>query len=180
MTADESATPRLPLVEEPDDPLARTLFDKLASGRGILNLHRMMAHAPPAMKASGEMAMLFRHDAKLKRDIAELVVLRTAQIVDCEYVWLRHLPLAQTAGVTQRQIDEVARSADSTAFTPAQKTALRFAENVARGSTVDDGTFAAVRQAYSPREIVELTMLIGHYVATAIFIKTLRIPDEKA
>jgi AhpD family alkylhydroperoxidase len=180
MTAPAPLSPRLPLVEEPDDPLARALFDKLAAGRGILNLHRMMAHAPPAMKASGDMAMQFRQHANLKRDIAELVVLRTAQIVDCEYVWLRHLPLAKTAGVTQCQIDQVARWSDNSTFTLAQKAALAFAEKVAQGSAVDDETFASVQQVFSPREIVELTMLIGHYVATAIFIKTLRIPDEEA
>ena len=180
MTAYEPIPPRLPLVEEPDDPLARAQFEKLAAGRGILNLHRMMAHAPAAMKASGDFAMMFRQDAKLERDIAELAVLRTAQLLDCEYVWLRHLPLAKAAGVTQRQIDEVDRSAASSAFTPAQKASLAFAERVALGSAVDDAIFKSVQQAFSPREIVELTMLIGHYVATAIFIKTLRIPDEKA
>jgi AhpD family alkylhydroperoxidase len=180
MTAHDSAPPRLPLVEEPDDPLARALFEKLAAGRGILNLHRMMAHAPAAMKASGDMALMFRQHAKLQRNIAELAVLRTAQLLDCEYVWLRHLPLAEAAGVTQHQIDEVHRSAASAAFTPAQKAALAFVEKVALGIAVDDETFAAARQAFSPREIVELTMLVGHYVATAIFIKALRIPDEKA
>jgi alkylhydroperoxidase family enzyme len=180
MTAHEPAPPRLPLVEEPDDPLARALFEKLAAGRGILNLHRMMAHAPAAMKASGDMAIMFRQDAKLERDVGELAVLRTAQLLDCEYVWLRHLPLAKAAGVTQRQIDEVDRSAASSAFTPTQKAALAFAERVALGSAVDDATFKSVQEAFLPREIVELTMLIGHYVSTAIFIKTLRIPDEKA
>lgn len=180
MTANAPAPPRLPLVEQPDDPQARALFDKLAAGRGILNLHRMMAHAPPAMKASGDMAVVFRQDAKLGRNVAELAVLRTAQVVDCEYVWLRHLPLAEAAGITQRQIEDIGRATASAAFTPEQKAALAFAEKVAQGTAVDDETFAAVRRAFSPREIVELTMLIGHYVATAIFIKTLRIPDEKA
>jgi 4-carboxymuconolactone decarboxylase len=171
--------PRLPLVEQPDDPLARAQFDRLAAGRGILNLHRMMAHAPPAMKASGEMAMVFRQDAKLARDTGELVVLRTAQLRDCEYVWLRHLPLARAAGVTEQQISEVGRFAGSSAFTPAQKAALAYTDKAVQDA-MDDATFAAVQSAFSPREIVEMTMLIGHYVATSVFIKTLRIPDEKA
>jgi AhpD family alkylhydroperoxidase len=170
----------LPLVDVPDDPRARELFAKLASGRGILNLHRVLAHAPALMQASGDTAMAFRHDAKLSRDLAELVVLRTAQLVDCEYVWLRHLSLARGAGVTERQIDEVARWAESEAFTPAQKVALKFAEKAATGSAVDDATFAALQLDFSAREIVELTMLVGHYVATAILIKALGVPDEKA
>jgi len=180
MTRRDPVPPRLPLVDAPEDPLARQVFAQLASGRGILNLHRMMANAPPLMKASGDMAMTFRNDAQLARSLAEIVVLRTAQVVDCDYVWGRHIPLAHAAGVTERQIDEVGRWPDSAAFTPAQKTALGFAEKVARMAPIGADAFADLRRHFSPREIVELVFLIGFYVSTAIFIKALGVPDEPA
>jgi 4-carboxymuconolactone decarboxylase len=179
MTTRAKLPPRLPLIETPDDALTREEFAKLAKGRGILNLHRTMAYAPALMKASGNMAMAFRHDAKLERNVAEIVVLRTAQVVDCDYVWRRHLSLARAAGVTEQQIGDIARWPDSTAFIPAQKTALGFAEKAAKGMPVDDATFAALQRHFSPREIVELTMLIGFYVSTAIFVKTLAVPDDE-
>jgi AhpD family alkylhydroperoxidase len=173
--------PMLPLVEDTDDPMLREEFAKLKSVRGfVLNLHRMMAHAPVFMKASGDMAMTLRHKGTLPRSLVELVILRAAQAVDCDYVWERHLSLASAGGVTDQQIAEIARWADSKAFTPAQQTALGFAEKVACGGPVDDGTFAAMRREFSPREIVELTMQIGFYVSTAMFIKTLAIPDDNA
>ena len=173
--------PKLPLIEETDDPMLREEFAKLKSMRGfVLNLHRMMAHAPAFMKASGDMAMTLRHKGTLPRSLVELVILRAAQVVDCDYVWERHLPLARAGGVTGQQIAEVAQCANSKAFTPAQKTALGFGEKVARGGPVDAATFAAMRREFSPREIVELTMQIGFYVSTATFIKTLSIPDDNA
>jgi 4-carboxymuconolactone decarboxylase len=171
--------PRLPLVDKPDDPLARELFGKLAAGRGILNLHRTMAHAPVLMKASGDMAMAFRNDALLSRSTAEIVVLRTAQIVDCEYEWKRHVPLAEAAGVSAQQMAEIDRWRESAAFTSAQRAALGFTEDAARIRPIDDATFAALRTEFSAREIVELTMLVGLYVSTAILLKTLAVPDEK-
>jgi len=180
VTASGSVPPRLPLVDSPDDALTREAFERLAARRGILNLHRMMAHAPQLMKASGDMAMVFRQEAMLPRSLAELVVLRTAQVVSCDYVFARHLPLARAAGVTEQQIEEVARGPDSAAFTPAQRAALSFAEKAAGGAPIEDGVFAALRSSYSPREIVELTMLVGFYVSIAIFIKALAVPDEKA
>jgi alkylhydroperoxidase family enzyme len=45
---------------------------------------------------------------------------------------------------------------------------------------VEDGAFRELRRDFSAREIVELTMVVGFYVSTAIFIKALAIPDEKA
>jgi len=180
MTTSAPPPPRLPLIDAPEDALAREEFDRLAAGRGVLNLHRMMAHAPALMKASGDMAMALRHKGTLPRSLVELVILRTAQVVGCDYVWERHLSLARAGGLTDAQIAETAQWPASNLFTPAQKTALGFAEQVARGAPVDDRAFAALRQEFSAREIVELTMQIGFYVSTATFVKTLAIPDDNA
>ena len=180
MTTTKPTPPRLPLVQAPDDPLAREQFAKLAAGRGILNLHRMMAYAPELMKASGDMAVAFRHEAILARALAEIVILRTAQVVACDYEWERHVPIARAAGVSEQQIAEVSRWPQSTLFSPKEKIALKYAEILAGGAPVDDQTFAELQRHLPPREIVALTMLVGFYVSTAIFIKALAIPDDNA
>jgi alkylhydroperoxidase family enzyme len=180
VSASAPTPPRLPLVDSPGDPLAREQFDKLAAGGGILNLHRMMAHAPALMKASGDMAMVLRRDTELPRALAELAILRAAQVIDSRYVFARHLPLARQSGVTEPQLDALSHWRDSAAFTPAQKAAIGFAETIARGTPVGDAAFAELRRDFSPREIVELTMAVGFYLSTATFIKALAIPDEKA
>ncbi len=130
MSAPDTVPPLLPLVENPDDPRVRETFDKF--GSNILNLHRMMAHAPALMKASGDMAMAFRRETALPRAVAELAILRAAQVLDAPYVFARHVPLARECGVTAQQMDELASWPDSSAFTPAQKSALGFAENTVR------------------------------------------------
>ena len=132
------------------------------------------------MKASGDIALAFRRDTELPRGLAELAISRAAQVVNCDYVFTRHLPLARDSGVTQQQLDELKAWPDSAAFTPAQKAALSFAERIAQRLPVEDGAFAELRRDFSPREIVELTMLVGFYVSTAIFVNALAIPDEKA
>ena len=170
--------PVLPLIETSDDPLVKEEFARLAAGRGVLNLHRMMAHAPVLMQASGNMAMALRNKTKLARSTAELAILRAAQVVDCDYVWGRHVSLARAAGVTEQQLEQIARWRDSAAFTPAERLALGFAEKVAGGTRVDDEAFTAIRREFSQQEIVELTMLIAFYVSTATFINTLAVPDE--
>jgi alkylhydroperoxidase family enzyme len=180
VTASGTTPQRLPLVETPEDPTLREQFDKLASGSGILNLHRMMAHAPALMKASGDMALAFRRDTELPRALAELAILRAARVIASDYIFRRHLPLARASGVSERQLAELEHWPDSAAFTPAQKAALGFAEKVAQRLPVEDGAFAELRRDFSSREIVELTMLVGFYVSTAIFISALAIPDEKA
>ena len=171
---------RLPLVDASDDAAARELFGKLAAGGRLLNLHRMMAHAPALMKASGELAQALRRETKLARPLAELVILRIAQVTDCEYIHARHLPLARDCGVTEPQIEQLADWPHGVVFTPAQKAALRFAESAALLRPVEDAAFAQLRREFSPQEIVEIAMLAGNYVSTAIFIKALAVPAEQA
>jgi alkylhydroperoxidase family enzyme len=173
------AAPLLPLVDTPDDPLVREAFAKLAAGSGILNLHRMMAHAPALMKASGDMALAFRRDTMLPRAVAELAILRAAQVLDAPYVWTRHLPLARDCGVTDAQISALASWPGSITFTPAQKAALSFAEKAVQQAPLDEHTAAELRRHFSAREIVELAMVVGFYVSTAIFVKALAVPAEK-
>jgi alkylhydroperoxidase family enzyme len=173
-----SGAPLVLLVENPDDPLVREAFDKL--GSGILNLHRMMAHAPALMKASGDMALAFRRDTALPRAIAELAILRAAQILDAPYVFTRHVSLARDCGVTDQQMSELASWPDTAAFTQAEKAALSFTETAVRQTPPDEATAAELQRHFSAREIVELTMVIGFYVSTAIFIKALAVPTEKA
>jgi alkylhydroperoxidase family enzyme len=180
MTAAKPNPPRLPLIQTPDDPLAREQFDKLAAGRSILNLHRMMAYAPTLMKASGEMALAFRHDSILSRALAEIVILRTAQVADSDYEWERHVPLARSVGVSEQQIADVGRWTQSGAFDAKEKAVLKYTETIARSAPVEDQAFAELQRHLSAREIVALTMLVGFYVSTAIFIKAMAIPDDNA
>ena len=179
MTSPGPAPSVLPLVEDTDDPLVREQFDKLTAGSGILNLHRMMAHAPALMKASGDMALAFRRETKLPR-AGELAILRAAQVLDAPYVWSRHVPLARDCGVTPQQMNELAFWPDSTAFAPEQKAALSFAEKAAQHLPIDESAATELRRHFSAREIVELAMVVGFYVSTAIFIKALAVPAEKA
>jgi len=180
VTTWDASQPLLPLVEIADEPLVRDQFEKLAAGSGILNLHRTMAHAPALMKASGDMALALRRDTKLPRAVAELSILRAAQVLDAPYVWARHIPLARDCGVTALQVDELASWSDSAAFTPAQKAALGFAEKAAQHLPIDESAATELRRHFTAREIVELAMVVGFYVSTAIFIKALAVPAEKA
>ena len=61
-----ASAPRLPLLDRPDDPIAIEILETIRARTGrILNLHRMMAHAPAMMKASYDTAMAIRHDLSL-------------------------------------------------------------------------------------------------------------------
>jgi 4-carboxymuconolactone decarboxylase len=172
--------PRVPLLDAPDDPATRDIFTKLRAERRLLNLHRAMGHAPALLRASNDMALAFRKDTQLPRLLIELIILRTAQIVDCAYVRERHVPHARAAGVNDDQMAQLADRRDTGAFTPAEQAALDFTDEVARRTPIAEPTLLRLREYFGSREIVEIAMLVGFYVSTATFIAALAIPDESA
>jgi alkylhydroperoxidase family enzyme len=173
------ATPRLPLLDEATDPVVAKILDDVRTRTGrLLNLHRMMAHAPGLMKASYDTAMVVRHELSLPRPLVELAIMRTAQLANSDYEWHQHYPMALANGRTAEQIAALGSAQTSPLFNEAEKVALAWCEAVAMGSDPAPGDFERLQRHYDSRQIVELTMLVAEYLATARVIRALGIPIE--
>jgi len=53
--------------------------------------------------------------------------------------------------------------APSSSFTPRERAALTYADAMTRDVAVPDAVFAALKDHFSERQIVELTLLVGTY-----------------
>ena len=73
---------RLPPLPQPLDPTLQEMFDKRrAMGGSIINLTLTQGHAPRVAKASQTTAFTIRFDAVTPRNLRELAIFRTAEIV---------------------------------------------------------------------------------------------------
>jgi AhpD family alkylhydroperoxidase len=178
---------RLPPLKEKLDPLAAELFaDTVARGGHTLNLHLVSAHAPRIAKPRRAYTTALRNECRSPRVIRELVILRTAVIVDCEYELDHHRPLAQRAGLSEAQVAAVRDwQASRHLFDERQQAVLAYVDQLCgRKGEVDDPTFAAFARHFTPEEIVELTQCSTSYYGNGLYIKALGIerdaPDRKA
>jgi 4-carboxymuconolactone decarboxylase len=132
-----------------------------------LNVFRTMAHADTAFRPWLRWAgtLLGELDPVLR----ELAILHVARLTPhAEYEWVQHVPIALAVGVTQEQVDALEHGDPQAAsFTELQYAVLRFTREVVRDARASDEAFDAVRAALSPREIVELLMVIGQYMMLA-------------
>jgi alkylhydroperoxidase family enzyme len=173
------ATPRLPLLDEAADPVAAKIIGDIRERTGrVLNLHRMMAHAPGMMKASYDTAMVIRHELSLPRPLVELAIMRTAQLAGSDYEWHQHYPMALANGLSADKIGALAAAQQSPLFSDAEKAALAFCEATVMGTDPAPDDFQRLQRHYKPRQIVELAMLVSEYFATARVIRVLGIPIE--
>lgn len=115
----------------------------------------------------------------LRRADTEIVILRVAQNCGCEYEWRHHRRLARKAGLEPSDVDRVRQGPDAPGWTPRASLLLRCADSIHERRDVPDDLWAALSAEFSPTELIELVILVGHYEMLATTINTLRIaPDE--
>ena len=174
------AVSRFGAIAEPlDDPILADMFARIRATRGhVLNIHRVVGQAPKMLRAQAAYARALREESSLPRAMQELVILRIAQVNDSDYEQSVHRPIALACGVEAAKIDALPTWSDAPVFEPRERAALDFVDQAAKSGEVDDQTFDALRQAFSPQEIVELAALIAWYVGNSRFVRALRIASE--
>jgi alkylhydroperoxidase family enzyme len=82
-------------------------------------------------------------------------------------------------GITEEQLQDMARFEESAAFNPREKLALRLAASMTRTpATVDDELFAALRREFSEPQLVELSAAVSWENFRARFNRTFGIGSE--
>src|SRR5947208_7215910 len=157
---------RLPYVDPERAPeQVREVLERMPP----LNVFRMMANAETAFRPWMRWGGVLLNDLALDPVLRELAILRVARLTPhAEYEWVQHVPIARADGATQEEIDAIERDdVDAGCFTDVQGAILRFTTEVVQDVRASDETFVAVSQTLSPREIVELLMVIGQYMMLA-------------
>lgn len=109
----------------------------------------------------------------------EKLILRTAWHCRSRYEWGQHVEIGLRAGVTDAEIFAVARGPSAWASDP-DATALDACDELCRDKQIGAATWERLRQRYSTEQLVELTLLVGHYEMLAGFLNTAGLALEPA
>jgi len=142
-------------------------------------LFQMLLSSPPVAAGWLHLGSAIRYETELDGVVRELAICRVGQLTDAEYEWQAHAPLALREGATQAQLDELARWRESDRFSPAQRAALAFTEQVTTDLEADDATYADVRGHFSERETLELLVSVAFYDFVSRVLRTIRVDLEQ-
>jgi AhpD family alkylhydroperoxidase len=148
---------------------ARRVYDHVLAQWGrISNFSKVLAHQPATLEGWALANDAIRL-ANVKADpdyvkIQQLVIIKTSSLNQSAYCLSHNVPLGRKMGLSEEQI-AAARGDDymaSPLFDERQKAAIRWAEAVTQLTARDDeDAFAAMRQHFSEKQIVELTVFCG-------------------
>jgi 4-carboxymuconolactone decarboxylase len=146
-----------------------------------LNIFRMLAHAETALRPYLRFGGALLSDLELDPVARELAILQTARLFEADYEWIQHVAIGRAVGVTDAQIAALERGAlDDGAFDAAQRALLRFMTAAMQTPRPSDEDFAAVREHYAPREIVEVLLVAGAYAMLARIMTSLELDLDDA
>ena len=165
-----------PMDPQGDEQLAAT-YKRITETRGYVSAILMsLSHAPAGLEAFAKYGEYVRYGTELPGRVRELCVLAIA--AGNQYAWSHHHPHAVKAGVTQAELDSLEGGALADTISHAEKAAIGYAREFAQGGKVSDPTFAGVRAHYSDRQITDLTLLCGYFMALGATITAFRVQLE--
>lgn len=164
----------LPLVDVP-----ATVQDRLAAlgaprAAGRSPLYRLLANQPELLTGWVELAWRLRTMCATPRRLRELMIIRGAQVVGCEFELVHHLAMAGDAGVPRSVLDALPAWRDSAEFTPPERAALAFTEAMMAGH-VPDSVNAELARHFEAADRVELMLTAGFYAMVPRVIDALRL-----
>jgi AhpD family alkylhydroperoxidase len=156
---------------------------ELTLERGNLNVYRVLANAEKVFTGwmlAGRAALT---SPVLPLRLRELVVLRTAYLMDCPYELGQHTDIAKTAGVRGEEIRAITSEKDWQAgyFTGVELAAVRLVTELLTTRGVSAATFDHVHGALGSEATVELLMVVSRYAGLALMLNALDVDlDETA
>ncbi|HEY1826562.1 MAG TPA: carboxymuconolactone decarboxylase family protein [Acidimicrobiales bacterium] len=115
---------------------------------------------------------------KLPRRVCELVILRTAYRFDGRYEWAQHVEMGANAGVSYDEMVALGGNLDAIDWDPIERAAVDAVDETHDLGAVTDSTWEMLSSAYDDAELIELLMLISHYLMLTFVLRSLRMEVE--
>jgi alkylhydroperoxidase family enzyme len=120
------------------------------------------AHAPGLLVGYGMFEQATAKQGRVEERLKVLAETKAAALVNCEFCCDIASSLALEAGVTEEQLLALPRYRESGAFDALERLVLDYAAAMSRTPTeVSDELFAALREHFDERQMVELTNVIA-------------------
>ena len=117
-------------------------------------------------------------DGTLPGRLRELAILRTAYRFNGRYEWAHHLDLGAAQGINPGELAALGGDLSTVAWEPLERAVLAAVDETAADGMVSDRTWSALAARLDDAELVELLMLVAHYLMLSTVLRSLRVQLE--
>ena len=130
---------------------------------GDNNIFPTFARHPELFRAWLPFAGVLLTAGKLSGRDRELLILRVAVLCESSYEWGQHVRISLEGGIERGTIDRVLEGPDAEGWSQQEAGLLRAADELHEDSRISDATWQILAETYDTEQLIEATMVIGHY-----------------
>lgn len=108
----------------------------------------------------------------------ELAILRLALLARAPFEWCEHVDIGKAFGVTPDEIERVIEGSAAPGWSEHEAVLLRAVEELVGDHCMADETWATLAKTYSEQQMLEVPMLVGAYLMTAMQQNSLKIQPK--
>lgn len=155
---------------------------------GELNIFRTLAVHPKLLRSWLPFGGRLLQGSTLAPRVRELVILRTAARCGSDYEWGQHVAIGRDAGLSDDEIlgcGRIDADADGSlsgpvvAWSDVERHVLAAVDGLVADHRMADATWSALGDAgWSDAQLLELTMLAGHYAMLAGMLRSVAVQPD--
>lgn len=150
--------------------------------------------AAPAEKPLNILATIARHPAllepflgwsatlalqgELSRRDSELLALRAAWNCRSPFEWGHHVVYARAAGITEAEIESIARGPEASGWSAEDADLLRAADELHANHDLSAETWGRLRRRLTDAQLVEIPFVVGQYTMLSMVANATGVPVE--
>jgi alkylhydroperoxidase family enzyme len=160
------------------DDLPADVLEALGPDMATMNIFATMANHPGLLRRYLPFGGKLLAGGAIDPRQRELLILRSGWNARCEYEWGQHVRIGQQAGLTDDEIDRIAAGPGARGWSATDALLLTACDELCANHDLSDPTWSALTEVLDTRQLVELTLLVGHYVMLAGMLNSLRVQRE--
>jgi alkylhydroperoxidase family enzyme len=173
------SSPRLaPLPEDRWTDAHKAVAAKYAVNGQPGNALRTLLHIPALADSFLSFPAYLSKDSTLLPRHRELLILRTAWLLNSDYIWSAHVPTARAAGFSAAEVRRVAEGPGAHGWTPFEATLLRVADQLFRNSFVNAADYNALTAEYDVPHAMDAVMTVADFLSLGTIYNALGVQSD--
>lgn len=158
------------------------LTQRIRAERGwVPNIFRVLMFSPPLADGWVSLANAFRGPCELDKRSRELAILLVAHLKDSAYEWAHHARVAESVGISPREIESLQAWPERADWTAEEWALLSLVASTTLHIPVPESCVATLVRSGGKRRVVEIAGLAAYYTAVSHFSAALGLEvDDQA
>lgn len=133
-----------------------------------------LAHSPEFFAGYIDLGVTASIRSALPARVRELAILRTGWLHGAPYLWGEHVHSSRDRVLSRAEIERITQGSQAEGWDELDGAVLRAAEDLHADSMICDETWDLLARHLDAKQLLELPIVIGHYVMTAYVQNSLR------